>query len=499
MNGQKKIAIIGAGVAGLAAGIYAQLHGFRTTIYEKSSVPGGACMGWTQDGLPIEGSMRFLAGTQEGTPLYNCWNEVDALRDTMFVNPDSFFTVEDSGETISFCQDLDVFCSSAEKISPEDSRLLQQFRAFVLKAQGDVLQTQKPVDLMSPLEALRVNSANGEVNKLLARLHNVPLADFAQKFHHPALRCAFRQVLPPGSTLAYLVLCYAKFISGDIAVPVGGSRRIIKRMTDMYLKNDGELQVNAPVKEIIAANGAARGVVLESGERLLTHWVISACDPAYTCRKLLQDRYAMEKKLQLRFAAPEAYPTFSLVRLFFSAPADSLPLARTLSFATDVIPAAGEGQSRLTVTQFSDDPLFVQKGRAELCADVPMPGKRAFKYWESLSVQHGAYQVEIDRLASAVQLALEKRFPEMKGQLKYLRCHTPMTYADRLNAFHGSCVAFVSTAQSRPAQLTGRLPGLSHMLLAGQWLGDTAGMHTALVQGKFAVQRLCHDERILWD
>lgn len=499
MNGQKKIAIIGAGIAGLSAGIYAQLHGFRTTIYEKNEVSGGACMSWLQGNLPMEGSMRYLTGTREGTPLYACWNEVGALRDTMFVNPDSFFTVEDSGVTVAFCQDLDAFYSHAEEISPEDSDLLKRFREMVLKAQEYVLPAQKPVDLMNPLETLRANSENGEANKLLAKLQAVPLADFAHRFHHPALRCAFCQVLPPGSTLAHLVFCYAKFISGDIAVPVGGSQKMIQRMVDMYLENDGELQLNAPVKEIITANGAARGVTLESGERLLTHWVVSACDPAYTCRVLLQDRYAMEKRLQMRFSVPEAYPTYSLVRLFFSAPADTLPLARTLSFATDVISAAGEGCSRLTVTQLSDDPLFVQKGCAELIADVPMLGKRAFKYWEALSTQHGAYQAEINRLAAAVQLALEKRFPEMKGQLKFLRCHTPVTYAERLNAFHGSCFAFIPTAKSRPVQLTGRLPGLSHMLLTGQWLGSSAGLHIALVQGKFTIQRLCHDERILWD
>ncbi|WOC32673.1 MULTISPECIES: phytoene desaturase family protein [Caproicibacterium] len=500
MGGPKRIAIIGAGVAGLSAGIYAQLHGFRTTIYEKNGVAGGACMSWLQGNLPMEGSMRYLWGVRDGTPLYDCWNEVGALRETMFVNPDSFFTAEDSGETVALCQDLDTFLRHTEKISPEDAPLLERFCGLVRKAQAYELPVDKPADLRSPLEALRANTASGEVAKVLAKLYTVSLADFAQQFHHPALRCAFNQVLPAGSTLGQLALCYAAFTAGDVAVPIGGSHKMIQRMVDCYLENDGELQLQAPVQEILTANGAARGVRLQNGERLLTHWVVSACDPAYTCRVLLQDRYSMEKKLQLRFSEPEAFPTFSLVRLFFSAPADSLPLARVFSFATDlVISAAGEGCSRLIVTQLSDDPLFVQKGCAELIVDIPMPGKRSFRYWEKLSVSPRAYDEEVHRLAADAERALEKRFPDMKGKLQFLTCHTPMTYARRLNAFHGSCAAFLETAKARPAQLTGRLPGLSHLLLTGQWLGRSAGLHTALVQGKYTVQRICHEERILWD
>ena len=46
----KKIAIVGAGVAGMAAGIYAQKSGFQTIICEKNPLPGGECTGWDRQG-----------------------------------------------------------------------------------------------------------------------------------------------------------------------------------------------------------------------------------------------------------------------------------------------------------------------------------------------------------------------------------------------------------------------------------------------------------------
>lgn len=41
----KKIFIIGGGIAGLTAGVFAQKYGFRSEIYESHSIVGGECTG----------------------------------------------------------------------------------------------------------------------------------------------------------------------------------------------------------------------------------------------------------------------------------------------------------------------------------------------------------------------------------------------------------------------------------------------------------------------
>lgn len=40
---QDNILIIGAGFAGLAAGIYAQMNGYKADIFEMHNQPGGLC------------------------------------------------------------------------------------------------------------------------------------------------------------------------------------------------------------------------------------------------------------------------------------------------------------------------------------------------------------------------------------------------------------------------------------------------------------------------
>ncbi|MDN5345323.1 MAG: hypothetical protein PWQ18_1437 [Clostridia bacterium] len=42
----QSLIIIGAGIAGLATGCYAQMNGYQSQIFEKHNKPGGLCTAW---------------------------------------------------------------------------------------------------------------------------------------------------------------------------------------------------------------------------------------------------------------------------------------------------------------------------------------------------------------------------------------------------------------------------------------------------------------------
>ena len=44
------LVIIGAGVAGLAAGCYARMNGHDASIFEMHDKPGGVCTSWQRKG-----------------------------------------------------------------------------------------------------------------------------------------------------------------------------------------------------------------------------------------------------------------------------------------------------------------------------------------------------------------------------------------------------------------------------------------------------------------
>ena len=52
---ENSIIVIGAGIAGLSAGCYGQMNGYRTQIFEKGSSPGGLCTSWRRNGYIFNG------------------------------------------------------------------------------------------------------------------------------------------------------------------------------------------------------------------------------------------------------------------------------------------------------------------------------------------------------------------------------------------------------------------------------------------------------------
>ena len=55
-----KIAIIGGGVAGLTAGIYAQKNGFESEIHERHTIVGGQCTGWYRKHFLLDNCAHWL-------------------------------------------------------------------------------------------------------------------------------------------------------------------------------------------------------------------------------------------------------------------------------------------------------------------------------------------------------------------------------------------------------------------------------------------------------
>jgi len=51
----QSITIIGAGFAGLSAGIYAQMNGYQSQIFEMHNLPGGLCTSWKRKEYIIDG------------------------------------------------------------------------------------------------------------------------------------------------------------------------------------------------------------------------------------------------------------------------------------------------------------------------------------------------------------------------------------------------------------------------------------------------------------
>ena len=124
---ERKIVIIGAGIAGLAAGCYARMNGYRAHIVEMHDKPGGLCTVWTRQGYTIDGCIHWLTGSAPRDSLYQVWEELGAVQARRMFDHDVFVRVVGrDGRAVSLYADADRLERHLKELSPVDAAPIEE-------------------------------------------------------------------------------------------------------------------------------------------------------------------------------------------------------------------------------------------------------------------------------------------------------------------------------------------------------------------------------------
>ena len=119
---ENSMIIIGAGFAGLSAGIYARMNGYQTTIYEMHDLPGGLCTAWKREGYTIDGCIHWLVGSSPESGMHRYWQEVGIAQEREFVNLDEYMRYECAdGRTLVLYSNVDTLEKHLLEFSPQDA------------------------------------------------------------------------------------------------------------------------------------------------------------------------------------------------------------------------------------------------------------------------------------------------------------------------------------------------------------------------------------------
>jgi phytoene dehydrogenase-like protein len=117
---KKSINIIGAGIAGLSAGCYGQMNGYRTHIFEMHNKPGGVCTSWQKKGYTISNCIHWVMGLGPGGNFRRIWEELGAAQGRKMVNYHEIMRVEGSdGKTFIAYTDIDRLEQHMKELAPE--------------------------------------------------------------------------------------------------------------------------------------------------------------------------------------------------------------------------------------------------------------------------------------------------------------------------------------------------------------------------------------------
>ncbi|MBQ8597034.1 MAG: NAD(P)/FAD-dependent oxidoreductase, partial [Lachnospiraceae bacterium] len=410
----KKVIIIGAGISGMTAGIYLQKAGYETEIYEKNPLPGGMCTGWKREGYFIDNCIHWLTGSRKGSDLHELWKEVGALdEDVELYQKDMFFSAELNGEKITFWRDKERTRKELLALSPEDAEEIHKLIDHVKLAESMQVPVKKPFDMMNPIEFMKMGMSMADMGKVMKEYGKMDINDLAQRFHHPLIRSAMIDYMPPGYQAYAFLVSYATVTGGNGDIPKGGSLKMALRMAKKYEGLGGKLYTGAEVSKVLVSGKRAEGIELANGERKNADYVICACDADFTFSQLLDASY-MPKGLKKMYDERTAYPVSSGFQIAFGITGDSGRLHETGFFDCRPLDIATSTARRMSINAYDYEPAFAPEGCFVAQSNF-VQTEKDFTYWMELSKDKEAYAQKKHELAQEALVRFLEQYPEFTG------------------------------------------------------------------------------------
>ncbi len=477
-----KLVVIGGGLAGLSAGVYAASNGYRVTVLERHSLPGGACTAWTREGYTFDGAVHWLLGAKPGRSIHRMYQETGALRHVELVPAELLTVLTDtaSGAELSITRDLRKLADDVRALSPADAGLVDTLVVMAEKLRGFDI----PLDQTGPASWRTWLEKRNEVFTLMTRRDRV--SSWAERAHHPLIKRGLFGIAGGRLPATFLALLLGSLAEGSVARLRGNSKGLSRGVAGKLDALGGDLRVDTEVDEILVENGRAVGVRLADGSTLEADRVVSAAPAHVTWSRLLRGHSGN------RVPASSAIPTTSdggsvLVSFAVSRTWPHAPLARKLLLDAPM-ELGGIDVSSIRVRHSGYDPALAPKGGCVL--QVLLPG--SFEYWTHLSNDREVYQVAKDVLARKLVGLLERWYPMLDDNLVTTDVATPLSFWRFTRAHRGAYDGWLPRVETwhfdRPKKT---VPGIERLHLCGQWVEPGGGVPTVLASGREVVQQIC--------
>ena len=481
---RRRIVIIGGGIAGLCAAVYARKCGYEVEVLEMSQAAGGLATSWRRGEYTFEACLHWLLGSNPKSPMYSRWQEVFDIGKLKFVDPEEYVRLEtEHGESLSIYTNVDRMESELLKRAPEDATEIRHLASAVRRL--------AKLPMPDPDEPLRTLLRSLPALPLLRHLSQVSIQEYGRRFRNPILRTFFGEGQLAELSAIALVFSLAWMSGHNAGYPIGGSQAVIRLIADSLGKLGGHLRFGAKVDKVLVERDSAVGVQLAGGETIAADWVISAADGHATIYDLLDGKYT-DRMTDDIYETLKPFPSFLQV---------SLGVARDLSqqppFVTRLLDAPLMVDPNTQLRQvsfrfFHFDPTFAPAGKTAVTCFLPTGN---FDYWVGLQERDPTrYQSEKQRVAEVVIGIMERMAPDVRGAIEAIDVSTPATVIRYTGNWKGSMEGWLLTPRTGFRQLRRDLPGLHRFMMVGQWVMPGGGLPSGLMTARSAINALCRED-----
>ncbi len=488
------VAIIGAGMAGLAAGIRLAHFGKRVCIFERHNVVGGLNSFYAIEGRKYDVGLHAMTnwvppGTK-GTPLGKLLRQLRIDRDEFALHPQkrSRIAFGPQGETsLTFTNDFAVL---EAEVADKFPRKIDGFRALTR-----LVRTYDDVSLDAQPESAREIVRRHVGDPLLEDMLFCPVMYYGSATEHDM---EFGQ---------FVIMFKALYLEG-FARPVDGVRVIVRVLLEKYRQAGGERRMRCGVARIVTEAGRAERMVLDDGSEITATQVISTIGAPETEAltawhgRLGRDGWGDEMRTEPTGGTP--VPPQALGH-----PVGRLSYCETITVLDR--PPASLGWGDDTIVFFNDSPRFAyEQARGPVDARsgvICLPNNFAFPegeglpeglfrctclanydYWTGLG-NEADYQAEKKRWYDEIQASARRFLPALPAADTLARATvaTDMFTPRTITKFTGH---FGGAIYGSPKKIRDGRTALANLYLAGTdqgFLGIVGAMLSGISMANFHV------------
>ena len=378
-----KVTIIGGGVSGLAAGIYAQMSGLESEIFEGHTVIGGQCTSWKRKGFHIDNCVHWMTGTSPEKEIYEVWKDVGVIGEgCKMIEHEYFMQVDFDGIKGHAWRDLNKMESELLSIAPDDKELIHSLIKAIRNFQCIELPALKPKEQMGFIDNMKLLWKMRKAIPVAVKYGKMTIGDLAQQFKSPVIRQMIHNYVPETYFAISTLYMYANFAAGNADLPLGGSDSITLKMRDRYLQLGGKISTKKKAVSIDVEGTRCTKVNFEDGTSVMTEDLICATDISVTF-KLIGEKY-IDDHFKYCYDNPDKYPLFSNMNVYFAVdvPTDEIPNMEI--FNCEPYTVAGRDVNIVIVNNFADQPGFAPEGKSKICGQILCIGDRNAKILQPL-------------------------------------------------------------------------------------------------------------------
>ena len=490
-----KVVIIGAGISGLSAGVYAARAGFDVTILEQHNIPGGLSTSWSRKGYYFEGGMHWLTGSSPKMPLNKVWLETGALQENnpIELRDPLYNVIDENGKVLSLYRFLPQMEKALIEYAPEDRNAIKK----MCRAIKDFTNFHMPVlDTRGCKCRTPVKINPGEFIKMLPAIMRVPglikisYMEYVSRFKNKNLRHLLSSVIGYRYNALSFIYTLGSFASGDCGYPAGGSVRMANNMLETYQKLGGKILFRTKAENINIEDYEVRGVTVSDGrggeQRELEADAVIVTQDARAAVDSLFDTMIDEPWVNtMRHEAVTEQNIF--IGLGVKADLSHLPYCCVFPLKKP-FEYAGCKWTEFRIYNYAAYKEHAPEGCTALtCLLIG----ESYGFWKAAKAD-GTYKDKKKELGELFVKQLAEFIPEVESALEVIDVATPCTYERYTGSYEGSWMS-VWQKGGKQRNYPQTLDTVFGVYFAGQRIQMPGGLPIAVYTGRQAVQCLCRD------